>query len=313
MYYPYLRGKQFELIALREFADAYSNCEVVPIIEPVKSAFNSMILAINTMKEKGLKYGLILNPQVGDIKDNTALIEESLANELADHNSWYPAFIVSNNNQERIYAHINEKQYDNVFLICKDNLDTSSQSLMQLFEMQDITNVVINANNNRLKRLANKKNKSVIRLDDNFMPRNKNKDYVNIPEEMFSEEYKYFQEDGFSGISDYTVLPSDFIDGGMLPFAIAIHWTYQKDSDTIWVKHFVSDNNDGRENIQGKFLEAGKKAVNFFNSAQIPSNKAIEELKSFVQNNQYPGLGVIKKLSIKNHIELLNQILCKEK
>jgi hypothetical protein len=312
MYYPYLRGKQFELIALREFADVYSNYKIVPIIEPVKSAFNSMNIAINTMRIRGLKFVLILNPQVGDIKNNTALIEQSLANELADDNSWYPAFIVTNNNQEKIYAHINEKQYDNVFLICKDNLDTSAQSLLQLFEMQNITNIIINANNNRLKRLANKNSKSIIRLDDNFMPQNKNKDYVNIPEEMFSEEYRYFQEDGFSGISDYTVLPSDFIDGGMLPSAIAVHWTYEKDGNTIWVKHFVSDNNDGRENIQGKFLEAGKKTVTFFNSAQITNNTAIEELTDFVNRSQYPGLGVIKKLSIKNHIELLNKILCKE-
>ena len=313
MYYPYLRGKQFELIALREFADKYSDYKVVPIIEPVKSAFNSMILAINTMKEKGLKFVLILNPQVGDIKDNTALIEQSLANELADNNSWFPAFIVTNNNQEKLYTHINEKQYNNVFLICKDNLDTSAQSLLQLFAMQNITNIIINANNNRLKRLANRNNKFVIRLDDSFIQQNKNSDYVHIPEEMFSEEYKYFEEDGFAGISDYTTLPSDFIDGGMLPFAIAIHWTYEKGSDTIWVKHFVSDNNDGRENIQGKFLEAGQKAVAFFNSTQITSNYAIEEMKNFVQNSQYPGLGVIKKLSIKNHIELLNQILCKKK
>ena len=261
MYYPYLRGKQFELIALREFADKYNNYKVVPIIEPVKSAFNSMILAINTMKERGLKFVLILNPQVGDIKDNTTLIEQSLSSELANDNSWYPAFIVTNINQERIYAHINEKQYNNAFLICKDNLDTSAQSLLQLFEMQNITNVIISANNNRLKRLANRNSKFVIRLDDNFISQNKNSDYVNIPEEMFSEEYKYFEDDGFAGISDYTTLPSDFIDGGMLPFAIAIHWTYEKGNDTILVKHFVSDNNDGRENIQGKFLEAGRKAI----------------------------------------------------
>ena len=313
MYYPYLRGRQFELITLREFADAYSNYKIVPIIEPVKLAFNSMILAINTMKKKGLKFALILNPQVGDIKDNTTLIEQSLANELTEDNVWYPAFIVNNNNQGSVYAHINEKQYKNVFLMCIDNLDSSAHSLLQLFEMQNVTNIILNANNTRLKRIANKNHKSVIRLDDNFIPQNRNRDYENISEEIFSEENKYFEEDGFVGISDYTTLPSDFIDGGMLPFAIAIHWTYEKDGDIIWVKHFVSDNNDGRENIQGKFLEAGIKAVNFLNSAQIPSNNAIEELKSYVRNSQYPGLGVIKKLSMKNHIELLNQILNRKK
>jgi hypothetical protein len=66
MYYPYLRGKQFELIALREFADSYNNYAIMPIIEPVKPTFNSMTLAINIMRDRGLRFALILNPQVGD-------------------------------------------------------------------------------------------------------------------------------------------------------------------------------------------------------------------------------------------------------
>ena len=44
MYFPYLRGKQFELIALREFATQHPNAEkIVPIIEPVKSTFNVLL------------------------------------------------------------------------------------------------------------------------------------------------------------------------------------------------------------------------------------------------------------------------------
>lgn len=38
MYFPYLRGKQFELLALREFANKNaSNRKIIPIIEPVKT------------------------------------------------------------------------------------------------------------------------------------------------------------------------------------------------------------------------------------------------------------------------------------
>lgn len=49
MYYPYLYGKQFELLALREFLDQYAdNCQICPIIEPVKSSFNSLRIAVKT-------------------------------------------------------------------------------------------------------------------------------------------------------------------------------------------------------------------------------------------------------------------------
>jgi hypothetical protein len=307
MYYPYLRGKQFELIALREFADAYDNYKLIPIIEPVKSTFNSMSLALKAMKVKNLPFVLILNPQVGDIIDNGSLIESSLSNELAEREKWFPAFIVTNNNHNKIIAHINDRDYQNVFLICKDNLDTSASSLIQLFQINNVGHIVINADNSRLKRLANKNNKAVIRLDDNFNPQRKNSDYLAVQEEMFTEEYRYYAEDGYCGISDYTVLPSEFIDGGMLPYAIAIHWTYEKSNDAIWVRHFVSDTNDDYSNIQGKFAEAARKAVAFFDSNHI-TDYAAEELRRYVREGQYPGLGVIKKLSIKNHIELLNNI-----
>ena len=307
MYYPYLRGKQFELIALREFADLYNCYKAIPIIEPVKSAFNSLILAVSMMKKKGLKFALILNPQVGDIIGQTQVIETGLAGVLEDRTIWSPAFIVNNNNHHQIITHISSQNYQNVFLICIDNFDTSASSLAQVIQMPNVSHIVINAGNSRLKRLADKSNKSVIRLDDNFNPQRKNSDYLTIPEEMFTEEYNFFDDDGYDGISDYTVLPSEFVDGGMLPFAIAIHWTYEKNSDSVWIRHFVSDTNDDNSNIQGKFAEAAQKAVGFFDFKNI-SNSAAEELKRYVRVGQYPGLGVIKKLSIKNHIELMNQI-----
>lgn len=68
MYYPYLRGRQFELIALREFALNHGdNSNVTPIIEPVKIKFNNMKLAIPKLIEGNVKFALILNPLVGEI------------------------------------------------------------------------------------------------------------------------------------------------------------------------------------------------------------------------------------------------------
>jgi len=68
MYYPYLRGRQFELIALREYAlQRGDNNNIIPIIEPVKKTFNSMKLALPKLIEGDVKFALIINPQVGEI------------------------------------------------------------------------------------------------------------------------------------------------------------------------------------------------------------------------------------------------------
>ena len=68
MYYPYLRARQFELIALRELAseDAIQGC-VVPILEPVKETHNNLTLAHKVFLEKGQTAYLIVNPTIGEL------------------------------------------------------------------------------------------------------------------------------------------------------------------------------------------------------------------------------------------------------
>ncbi len=251
---------------------------------------------------------MILNPQCGEIQDGTELITTNLETELSDNSFWTPAFIV-NNNYDIISKIVAEKGYERVMLICKDGIDSNDTDFDIFVNQPFIDKVVINSSYNSLRRkLSRLRIKEVIRLDDNFTPLQRNSDYVHVLEELFSDAYKYYEEEGFSGISDYTTLPSTFIDGGRLPYAIAIHMTYEKTEDQIFVRHFVSDTNDDDSNIQGKFGEAAEKAVDFFTQHNL-SNEAIRELTELYQQQRYPGLGVIKKISIKNHIELMYQIL----
>ena len=67
MYYPYLRGKQYELLALRDFSTENQNNEkIVPIIEPVKQQMNGLNMAISAMMVNGMRFAVILNPMDGD-------------------------------------------------------------------------------------------------------------------------------------------------------------------------------------------------------------------------------------------------------
>lgn len=308
MYYPYLRGKQFELLALRDFADYYGKTTLVsPIIEPVKTSFNSMKIAIRKMQEKCIHFYLILNPQCGEVQNEPTLILDALSTELADTVSWTPAFIVQNN-YTTIADLIEKYNFERSMLICKDGVQSDDEAFDCFVKQPHFSKVVINSSFNSLRRKLRRLGvRDIIRLDDSFKPLQRNSDYVNIPEELFSDAYRYYDEEGYSGISDYTILPSTFIDGGRLPYAIAIHMTYEKTEDQIFVRHFVSDTNDDDSNIQGKFGEAAEKAVRFFREQEL-SNNAIAELTQLYEERRYPGLGIIKKISIKNHIELMFEI-----
>ncbi|MCD7975822.1 MAG: sce7725 family protein [Tannerellaceae bacterium] len=129
MYYPYLRGKQFELLALRDFADDYGKTPFVsPIIEPVKSGFNSMKLAIRTLMEKEMHFFLIINPQCGEVQNQPERICESLHVELQNRDLWTPAFVVTNNNYRQISTVIAEKGYHRVMIMCKDGIQNGCSS-----------------------------------------------------------------------------------------------------------------------------------------------------------------------------------------
>ena len=74
MYYPYLRGKQYELVLLREQAELISKSKnIIPIIEPVKENLNPLDRAIKEFNKNDIEYILIANPINGDFsldKDN---------------------------------------------------------------------------------------------------------------------------------------------------------------------------------------------------------------------------------------------------
>jgi hypothetical protein len=73
----------------------------------------------------------------------------------------------------------------------------------------------------------------------------KNADYLNVHNEFFSNDYLYYLAEGFHAFADYLTIGSDYVEGGMLPYAVSIHLTYKKQtSGEIWIKHFTSNSND---------------------------------------------------------------------
>ena len=105
------------------------------------------------------------------------------------------------------------------------------------------------------------------------------------------------------GFSDFTALAKNYREGGVLPQVVAIHLTYQKNEDEVYVHHFLSDTRNGSDDIRNEFEEAKNKIMPFFNGKS--TTMAIRQIVS----GGYPGLGAIKKFSIKNHLELMNRIL----
>ena len=71
MYFPYLRGRQFELIALREMVEkGVLSSRITPIIEPVKLS-STLVKTIETYSDNSKRLAIITNPQVGSFNSDT--------------------------------------------------------------------------------------------------------------------------------------------------------------------------------------------------------------------------------------------------
>lgn len=311
MYYPYLRAKQYELKALKEFSEEHAGqTSITPILEPVKQQPGALNLAIDDMLANGLKFALILNPKDGDFKHSTVHFDAWFQNDklMLNRKDWIPAFLYSRSCAEDIVPMINKYQLKDVMIIfrtCMDSEDKTAWSIINNPSVAYVVNSFGSSSIRILRRKLKDTDRKIIRMDDCFRPKLRNADYSLEVDELFSEEPFFYAEEGnFDGYSDYLTLPSNYIEGGMLPYALAIHLTYRKNQEQLYVHHFVSDRNDSYEDIRGKFKEAALKIAPFYEEKRM--TKAVQELIDKANDSEgYPGLGYLKKLSVKNHLELI--------
>lgn len=152
-----------------------------------------------------------------------------------------------------------------------------------------------------------------VELREAFKPKKRNSDYQDDQDEFFSEDHQYFALDGYAGFSDYSVIDSEYKENGFAPYAVAIHIVYLDDESQLRICHFVSDSNDDYNDPAKKFSEALTHLCKWYKSAHIAgSPNDTQALRTFVAmhgQGVYSGLGIIKKLSIQHHLEVVGKYL----
>ena len=72
MFFPYFRGRQYELLALKELAQkGLISKYVIPVVEPIKIS-PTLKNTIQAFEKADLNLAMILNPAVGDFADSDA-------------------------------------------------------------------------------------------------------------------------------------------------------------------------------------------------------------------------------------------------
>ena len=94
-YFPFLRGKQNELLAIRDLASSIAkHGRVIPIIEPV-NANSTTRISIDRFIEESMPFLFICNPIHGQFNDNASGLSTDPINQaLIDYDNWTPSLYV---------------------------------------------------------------------------------------------------------------------------------------------------------------------------------------------------------------------------
>jgi len=308
MYHPYLRGKQFELITLRETAVLMAAAGFVPIIEPVKESLGGLEKTLKAIADAGGQAIVIANPYHGDHQDDGASITQLLQAGYIGNNMVSAGILLraettlaaaidtytKHNDHNPSFVHAGFTAQKGLADYLGANLPNSHHVFVE-----DHANTLYRKHYDGSQRIL---------VRDGFK-RLKNSEYAKIPFEEFSELHLTFRDMNMNGFGDFLTVGDNYSEGGGPAYAVAIHLSFIDPSqdNVMFTYHFVSTTNDTPTDPAGKFAQALKKLIDKLDSgtSKLFESTAIQEFRNLHAKGHFPGLGYVKKLSMKHHIETL--------
>lgn len=298
IYYPYLRGRMYDLLALKELCENHQlGPNIIPIIEPVRDS-KELQTTVNIFLKCNQPFSVISNPQVSVYGLNDTKLHP-LPDMSAVDNFLPSAILAADFSTD--YLDINKK----TLLIAKNY--TLLKAYQQTDLLKNVSHVFI-PEEARLHEIVGHK---AVSLTDPLTFVKHVEDYKLLEDEYFQPASWYNQIDNYDGFGDYSMIGSFYFDKGMPSRAIALHIIYVTKDGSLRIHHFVSDSNESMRGQKEKFFEALNKLVqwskNHING--INNTSALQELLAYNQQDKFPGLGTVKKLSLKHHFQLMKRLL----
>lgn len=292
---PYFRGKQFDLLALKEAAQKnLLGNNTIPLIEPVRDSIQ-LRKTIEVFIQQQRHILVVDNPEVGQVQKGIPKIHP--VDDLYESPFVTPVYILNEHfNPDWIHSD------SFAFLSTAFPEDVFEEAIA---DFQPIFHLI--SDNSRLKKAISTPK---IRLTDPFTRLKNNSDYLEIPDEFFSDEETFCVEDGYIGYSDFGIDGSAYFDKGWPSRAIVLHIIYLDPFHSIRIKHFCSDSNETATDPAGKFFEALAKLSQWYQDYkdQIPMTIGLAAILSYETTGKYPGNGTLKKLCVLHYLETIKHL-----
>ncbi|WP_203641046.1 sce7725 family protein [Levilactobacillus andaensis] len=294
IYFPYFRGRQYDLLALKNIAQQHVlPRNIIPIIEPVRD-IRALPQTVAAFVEHDQPLVVIANPTVSDY----ALTQQKLYD-------WRPYA----ENPNLIVGHILTPT-----TIPSDLHATPTQQTLLVARQYDELVAAKHAGwladptyllvppEARIRQLLTRPTGSL--FDHAWIPEH-DRSYADIEDGFFSEDWQAATWDGYTSVSDYTIGGAHYSEHGYPSRAVTLHLTYFA-GDQLRIHRFVSDDRDDYRHPKEKFFQAVAKLA-----AWLPAQPAAVQtpaalaLADYHVTQHFPGLGVVKRLSLEHHLQTM--------
>jgi len=303
-YFPFLRGKQYEMMALRELAEEIAeSSSVIPLIEPVRDNPATRI-SLDRFIEVGMPFLLITTPFKGLFTGNsqqlfTNLIEPS----LMESDTWIPAIQLQRQSTAQEISAFLERYENFEVAVVYMGLPDRSAARTLLGDERFAHHVFVNGTVDAAYVNTIPQDRRVM-IFDRFQKQERNADY---PErELFTDWNTVAGNPQRLDFGDFSMVGDNYSDEGGPAYAVALHHIhFQEEVGPLDISHFISDRTETTADTPGKTLEALTKLVEALDELEPSDTGACDEYREIEAEGNFRGLGYMKKLALKHHLEVM--------
>ncbi|MGZ5436751.1 MAG: sce7725 family protein [Pyrinomonadaceae bacterium] len=309
MYHPYFRGKQYELITIRELAPLLQTAGFRPIIEPVREGLgkgkSGLEKALRAVSESGGQAIVIVNPYHGELSGTVALTE--MLKSTLDFPGISAGILLKPSISLDAVIVLHETHTSHAPVFIHAGFREAKALAARLGKLtKDQSHIFLEGSGGKLYQKHFTDAFRVL-LRDGFKRQRRNIDYDFV--EAFSDLHVTYPDEGMDGFGDFLIVGDDYSESGGPAYAVAIHLTFidPDQDDSMQIYHFKSKRGDTQKDPAGKFKEALAEMINTLDApgSGVLETQAVKAFRLLHKNGHFPGLGYVKKLSMSHHIETL--------
>jgi hypothetical protein len=307
LYFPILRGKRFELLALRELSPLFAKSKlVVPVIEPVKIS-DWLDKSLKSLIEADAIFCLIVNPLVVEV--DIRALRDMRKSVVGSYDKCIPTLYLNSTTAPSLVDQFanavpGKRAY---FLVTDPPIATVAAAAASKPHFVFLRNPSVSS------AVRTQFDAAVcVDITDPFPRKARNADYANEPDVFFSEKHLTTPNSSYAHFGDYSIVGDHFSEYGGAAYAIVLHHVYQSaaQGNVLRIGHFVSTTNTSTADKPGKFMQALTKLVKVAPTlGDINQTPVVATYLDLHARKHFPELGTVKKLGIMHHIQLMARIL----